>query len=51
MIGLCGLPVFFKNEKRGHDLFSQEKPEAIAASQEKALKEFDRKAKENRKSL
>jgi len=49
-LGLCGVPVFFKNEKRGHDLFSQERPEAILESQEKALKEFDRQSREARKS-
>ena len=50
LLGLCGVPVFFKNEKRGHDLFSQERPEAILESQEKALKEFDRQSREARKS-
>ena len=35
MLGLCAVPVFSKNEKRGHDLFSQEKPEAVVASTEK----------------
>jgi hypothetical protein len=49
LVGLCGVPVFFKNEKRGHDLFSQEKPEAVLDSQEKLLKEFDRKSKLDRK--
>jgi len=50
LIGLCGIPVFSKNEKRGHDLFSQEKPEAILDSQEKLLKDFDRRSKEERKA-
>ena len=49
LVGLCGTPVFFKNEKRGHDLISQEKPEAVLDSQEKLLKEFDRKSKLDRK--
>mmetsp|Transcript_22282 Transcript_22282/g.49691 ORF Transcript_22282/g.49691 Transcript_22282/m.49691 type:complete len:80 (+) Transcript_22282:76-315(+) len=35
LLGLCAIPVFSKNEKRGHDLFSQEKPEAVVASTEK----------------
>mmetsp|Transcript_7338 Transcript_7338/g.13914 ORF Transcript_7338/g.13914 Transcript_7338/m.13914 type:complete len:85 (+) Transcript_7338:491-745(+) len=48
LIGLCGLPVFLKEQKRGHDLFSQERPEAILASQEQLLKEFDRKSREER---
>ena len=48
LVGLCGVPVFFKNEKRGHDLFSQERPEAVLDSQEKLLKEFDKKSREER---
>lgn len=48
LIGLCGIPVFTKDQKRGHDLFSQEKPEALVQSQEQLLKEFDRKSKEER---
>ena len=47
-LGICGIPVFAKDQKRGHDLFSQERPEAILESQEKALKEFDRQSKEKR---
>ena len=43
LLFLCAIPVFAKDEKRGHDLFSQEKPEAVVASQEKAIKEFDSK--------
>ena len=50
LLGFCAVPIFAKpNEKRGHDLFSQERPEAVLDSQEKALKEFDRKSKEARK--
>lgn len=48
IIGLSGVPVFMKKEKRGHDLFSQERPEAVLQSQEQAMKEFDRKAREQR---
>ena len=40
LLGICAIPVFMKNERRGHDLFSQEKPEAIVESQEKARKEY-----------
>ena len=50
LVGLCGVPVFFKpEEKRGHDLFSQERPEAVLDSQEKLLQEYDRKSKLERK--
>jgi len=48
LLGLCAVPVYTKDQKRGHDLFSQEKPEAVLQSQEKLLKEFDRKSKEER---
>ena len=44
MLGLCAVPVFSKpNEKRGHDLFSQEKPEAVVASSEKLQREHYKK--------
>lgn len=46
LLGICAIPVFLRDEKRGHDLFSQEKPESVLASQEKLLKEFDRKSRE-----
>ena len=49
-LGLCGIPVFAKDEKRGHDLFSQERPEAVVQSQEKALKDFDKRSIAARKS-
>mmetsp|Transcript_17042 Transcript_17042/g.24107 ORF Transcript_17042/g.24107 Transcript_17042/m.24107 type:complete len:80 (-) Transcript_17042:534-773(-) len=48
MVGACAIPVFAKNEKRGHDLFSQERPEAIIESQEKAMKDYDKKEREKR---
>lgn len=48
LLGLCGIPVVLKDQKRGHDLFSQERPEAVLESQEKLLKEFDQKSKEER---
>lgn len=48
IIGGSAVPVFTKEEKRGHDLFSQERPEAVLHSQEQAMKDFDRKAREER---
>lgn len=49
LLGLCAIPVFANpKEKRGHDLFSQEKPEAVLDSQEKLLKEFDRVSRGSR---
>ena len=39
-IALCGIPVWFSGkQKAGHDLFSQEKPEAIQASQDRLQRE------------
>jgi len=40
MLSACAVPVFGKpNQKRGHDLFSQEKPEAVLASTERLQRE------------
>lgn len=48
MVGLCAIPVFSKpNEKRGHDLFSQEKPEAVVASTERLQREHYKKSQTN----
>lgn len=44
-LALCAVPVYWKNEKQGHDLFSQEKPEAVKASEEKLQREHYRKQK------
>ena len=38
LLAVSGVPVFMKDERPGHDLFSQEKPEAIIHSQEHALR-------------
>ncbi len=46
MVGLCAVPVFSKNQKRGHDLFSQEKPEAVVASTERLQREHYKKKRE-----
>ena len=43
LLTICAIPVLTKDEKRGHDLFSQEKPEAVLQHQEKAIKDFDSK--------
>mmetsp|Transcript_13395 Transcript_13395/g.20894 ORF Transcript_13395/g.20894 Transcript_13395/m.20894 type:complete len:85 (-) Transcript_13395:1002-1256(-) len=41
LLGICAVPVFAKpQEKRGHDLFSQEKPEAVVQSKERLQQEF-----------
>ena len=49
LVGVCAIPVFSKpNEKRGHDLFSQEKPEAVVASTEKLQRDFYKAKKEEK---
>ena len=40
LLGLCAIPVFSKDTKPGHDLFSQEKPQAILESEYKLRKEY-----------
>lgn len=40
ILGLCAIPVFAKDDRPGHDLFSQEKPEAVLESQEQLQKDF-----------
>ena len=40
LIGGCAVPVFFKPTKTGHDLFSQEKPQAIIDSESKLRKDY-----------
>lgn len=40
LLGLCAVPVFFKDTKAGHDLFSQEKPQAIVDSESKLRKGY-----------
>jgi hypothetical protein len=51
ILAISAAPVFMKKsaDKQGHDLFSQEKPEAITASKEKLQREY-RKNKEAEKS-
>ncbi|KAL7530741.1 hypothetical protein ACHAXR_004788 [Thalassiosira sp. AJA248-18] len=39
LLGLCAVPVF-KKTKTGHDLFSQEKPQAIVDSESQLRKEY-----------
>ena len=40
LLGLCAIPVFAKDTKAGHDLFSQEKPQAIVDSENKMRKNY-----------
>jgi hypothetical protein len=39
-LGLCAIPVFGKDTKAGHDLFSQEKPQAIIENESKLRKDY-----------
>ncbi|KAL9182883.1 hypothetical protein ACHAXT_004162 [Thalassiosira profunda] len=40
LVGLCAIPVFAKDTKAGHDLFSQEKPQAMLDSESKMRKGY-----------
>jgi len=40
LVGLCAVPVFGKDTKTGHDLFSQEKPQAMVDSESKLRKDY-----------
>ena len=46
LVGLCAIPVFSKDTKAGHDLFRQEKPQAIVDSESKLRKEYIEAKKE-----
>ena len=49
LLGLCAIPVFAKDTKAGHDLFSQEKPQAIVDSESKLRREYIDAKKEQRR--
>ena len=51
IIGACAYPVFGREQRPGHDLFSSEKPEAIRESQEAKRQEYRRLIKEQRKEI
>jgi len=44
-------PVFSKEERPGHELFSSEKPEAILVAQEAKRKEYRKQLEERRAEL
>ena len=45
-LALCAIPVYWKDEKQGHDLFSQEKPEAVKANEEKLQRQHFKRNQE-----
>mmetsp|Transcript_24477 Transcript_24477/g.59945 ORF Transcript_24477/g.59945 Transcript_24477/m.59945 type:complete len:87 (+) Transcript_24477:53-313(+) len=49
IIGGSAYPVFFRETRPGHDIFSSEKPEAIRVAQEERRNEYRRLIKEQRK--
>lgn len=51
IIGICAYPVFKKEQRPGHDLFSSEKPEVIREAQEVKRQEYRRLIKEQRKQI
>jgi hypothetical protein len=40
VLGLSAIPIWYKPQKAGHDLFSQEKPRAIEEQQEELKRHF-----------
>lgn len=40
ILGLSAVPVFYKPQKKGHDLFSQEKPQAVEERQEELKQQY-----------
>ena len=51
IIAASAYPVFSKNQRDGHDLFSSEKPEAIREAQDTKRKEYRRQLLERRAKL
>ena len=51
LIGASAYPVFFKETRPGHEIFSSEKPEAIRIAQEERRDEYRRRIKEQRQEL
>lgn len=43
ILGLSAVPVLSKDERRGHNLFSQEKPEAVEERQQELKREYRQK--------
>jgi hypothetical protein len=51
IIGISAYPVFFKETKPGHEIFSSEKPEVIRVAQDSKRQEYRKQIKEQRKQL
>ena len=51
LLAICAYPVFAKDERAGHDLFSSERPEAIREAQEAQREQYRRLIKEQRKQM
>jgi hypothetical protein len=47
----CSYPVFFKETRPGHEIFSSDKPEVIREAQEAQRDEYRRLIKDQRKEL
>lgn len=48
LLGFCAVPVFSKDTKAGHDLFSQEKPQAIVDSESQLRRGYMEKKEKQR---
>mmetsp|Transcript_57894 Transcript_57894/g.141456 ORF Transcript_57894/g.141456 Transcript_57894/m.141456 type:complete len:98 (-) Transcript_57894:21-314(-) len=51
IVAVSAYPVFSKDLKPGHDIFSSEKPEVIREAQESKRKEYRQQIKERRAKL
>jgi len=40
LVGLCAVPVFRKDTKKGHGLFDHDKPQMMVDSEDKLRKEY-----------
>jgi hypothetical protein len=40
ILGVSAIPVLYKPQKRGHDLFSQEKPQAVEERQQELKQQY-----------
>lgn len=40
ILGIAAVPIYMKQEKKGHDYFSQERPEAIDEHNDKARRDY-----------
>jgi hypothetical protein len=50
ILGVSAIPVLYKPQKRGHDLFSQEKPQAVEERQEELKQQYRQTRKQEQQT-